>query len=334
VRLLRAEWSRLFARRFTRIMLVVVAALLGLIGTGVALSSERPGPAVVARAEQQASRVRADVAAERAACEATRASPPPTADAPGRRFPSDCSKIDPAQVRAEDFMPRVFSFRDEASELLMVLGALLAMLGFAVGASFVGAEWSSGGMTNLLLWQPRRLAVLGGKLAALVTGVTAVSAVFTAGWLAALYAIAGARGRIGTVTTGVAQSLALDAGRAWALALAAAVIGFCVASLGRHTAMALGLAVGWGLVLEIGLRIVLAIVEAAKPERYLASSYAAAWLGKGVRFTDFSSCRFVEGDCQPVEWGISMGTGGWAVLAATALAAFAAFAAMRRRDVT
>ena len=39
-----------------------------------------------------------------------------------------------------------------------------------IGASFVGAEWNSGGMMNLLLWRPQRLKVLSTKLAALLAG--------------------------------------------------------------------------------------------------------------------------------------------------------------------
>ena len=41
----------------------------------------------------------------------------------------------------------------------MPFAAILALVGFVIGASFVGAEWSTGGMMNLLLWRPKRLTV-------------------------------------------------------------------------------------------------------------------------------------------------------------------------------
>ena len=40
-----------------------------------------------------------------------------------------------------------------------------------LAASFVGAEWHAGTMGTLLTWEPRRLYVLGAKVAALTEGV-------------------------------------------------------------------------------------------------------------------------------------------------------------------
>ena len=57
--------------------------------------------------------------------------------------------------------------------MIVLFGGMLALFGFAVGASFVGAEWHSGGMMNLLLWRPRRLALLAQKLGALLLSVLA-----------------------------------------------------------------------------------------------------------------------------------------------------------------
>jgi len=57
-----------------------------------------------------------------------------------------------------------------SSRMVTTFAAVLALVAYIVGASFVGAEWSSGGMMNLLLWRPRRLQVLGTKLAVLRRG--------------------------------------------------------------------------------------------------------------------------------------------------------------------
>jgi ABC-2 type transport system permease protein len=333
VRLFRAEWSRLFARRFTRIMTVVVLVILALIGAGVAATSHRPDAAAFAQAKLQADEVRAEIARQREQCLAAQESNP---GAPGEKQPPpgfDCSQIDPAHVRDEDFLPHTFSFRREAPAYLLVLGGLLCLMAFAVGASFVGAEWSSGAMMNLLTWRPRRINVLLTKLVALLLGLTAVGVALTAAWLAALYAIAIIRGRTDELTAGAATSLALDAARVLALALAASVLGFALASLGRHTATALGLAIGWVLVMEAGLRVVLFNTQVARPERWFASSYISAWLAKKLTLTDFSACR-PGVECQGAEWSITMNQAALVLGILVLVGLVAAVLAMQRRDVT
>jgi ABC-2 type transport system permease protein len=338
VRLFRTEWSRLFARRFTSIMIVLVVVILGLVAVGVAASSQRPGPELVAKAKVQADRNREQIRQLRAECEAYQRDPNTAGEPPEmRRFPPDidCARaFDPGQVRDEDFLPHTFSFRAEAPNLVLVLAGLLALLSFAVGSSFVGAEWSSGSMMNLLTWRPRRVSVLLTKLAALLSGLLLVALVLAGAWAATLYAIARWRGRVGEVTAGSLTSLGLDNARAIGLALAAAVIGFAFASLGRHTATALGVVVAWALVLEIGLRIVLGIAEVSRVERWFLSSYAAAWLVKKATFADFSGCRFAEGPCEPTVWSLTMNQGALVLGSATLLVLVIAVLAMRRRDVT
>jgi hypothetical protein len=334
MRLFRAEWSRLFARRFTKIMIVVILAIMGLIGLGVLLSSHRPTPSVVAQAHTRAEEVRAQVRQQRADCEQEQRNP--SQGQTDKQFPPgfDCSEVSDSFVRDEDFMPHTFSFRAEAPTLFKVLGGLLALFGFAIGASFVGAEWSSGGMANLLLWRPRRIPVLLTKLLALLAGVTTVSVLFAGVWAGALYTISQTRGRLGPITAGSLQSLGLDGLRGLALGLVAAVAGFALASLGRHTAVAMGIAIGWILVTEVGLRIVLQIAEVTKPERWVLSTYVTAWLNKGLHLTDYTPCRFAQGSCEPIQWSVSSSQSAM-LLGGLALAGLTvAVVEMRRRDVT
>src|SRR5205814_9914393 len=51
--LFRAEWQRLFARRFTWIMLAVVGVLLVVIAAGQAVTSTKPSQAQVATAQAE-----------------------------------------------------------------------------------------------------------------------------------------------------------------------------------------------------------------------------------------------------------------------------------------
>lgn len=337
--LVRAEWKRFFARRFTRMMVVAVLVILGLIGLGVALSTQQPGPGVVAEAERRAAEERVNIADARRQCEAAQSGngSNQSSEKFGQLPPGEtCATIfRDDYATAENFMPHVFSFRDEAPTMLIAFGGVLALFAFAVGASFIGAEWSSGGIMNLLLWRPRRVPVLTGKLVTLLAAVTATWLVLAAGWVALLWGIAAFRGRLGTITSGVVQSMALTSLRTLALVLAAAAIGFGVASLGRNTSTALGLAVGYVVVLEIGTRIVLGIAEVIKPERWFLSSYAVAWLNKKVTFNEWRHCRYdTTGNCQSYDWTIDMAQAAPVFGAILVVVLGLAFLAFRQRDVT
>ncbi|GEM_PF-6574150 len=107
-----------------------------------------------------------------------------------------------------------------------------------------GGQMRLFGMMNLLLWRPKRLRVLATKLGTALAGVLTICADYLLVWTGAFWLIARYRGQLGELTPGVWQSLALTGARATALALAATAVGFALASIGRHTAMALGVAVG------------------------------------------------------------------------------------------
>lgn len=329
-----AEFRRLFARRFTRIMLILVLLVLGAIVVGVGASSHKHDAAALAAAQADVDRIVAQNQQEVQRCEAEQADPP-ASDA-SRQYPPDfdCSQIANWSPRAEDLLPYQFSLRDEAPQLIVVLGGLLALLGFALGASFVGAEWSSGGMTNLLLWRPRRVPTLLGKLTALLVGVGVLGVGYAAAFVAGLWEVARLRGTTGVLTSGVWQSLALGAGRSIALGLFLACVGFAVASLGRHTATALGVAVGYLVVFELGLRIVLEIVRVHRPERFFLSNYVFAWLAKAQWFYDFDNCDDATGACAPPHWAIHLNQGLLALGVLVALTLGAAIWSMRRRDIT
>jgi hypothetical protein len=341
MRLFRAELSRLAGRRFTKVMTGLVLLILLAIGIGFAATSHPHNAASRAAALAQIEQIRQSDLAERQACEAQQQGKSTALSPNGAMYPPgfDCAQIDswsPSEADVNNFEPHQFVFRSDAQDALSLLGFVLALLGFAVGASFVGAEWSTGGMMNLLLWRPRRLRVLFGKLAALLVGTLATGIVISVGWVVAMWAIASTRGDASRTTHGVLTSLALTDARALALMLAAAVLGFGVASVGRHTATALGAAVGYVVVLELGGRIVLQLVGVARPERFFLSNYAAAWLNKSQRYMDDSAChrQIGPGSCEPTRWMIHMNQGAviWAVLLAVVL--LLAFASMRRRDIT
>jgi hypothetical protein len=225
----------------------------------------------------------------------------------------------------DDFLPYQFSFRRQITGLLYLGALVLGLAGFILGASFVGAEWSSGGMTNLLLWRPRRDAVLAAKLAVVGAGVLALSVVFLSVWIGAFWLLGAVIGSVGGVSAGSVASAALLSLRITALTLFLALAGATLATIGRRTAAAMGAAMAYLLVFEVGTFIVFGLLRSGFSWRLRFSSYAAALIIKRVELPDAGT-----GQPYTVTWA-----GALVVLAVVGAAlTAAAFAVLRSRDVT
>ncbi len=305
MRLLRAELSRLFARRFTKVMLLALVLSLCVIGAVAAADTHKLTAADVREA-------RATAAQERATC---------------KQESSEANFCD--QISTDDYLPYTLDFRDQMPVLLVVYAGLLALLGYIVGASFVGVEASSGGLANLLLWRPQRTNVLFGKLTALLLGLAVSGVLIGAAWVAAVWTIARFRGDPGNLSQGFWISLGLDGARGLGLALLTSLAGAAIASLGRRTAAALGLMIGYLVVWEVGARIVMQALR-VQPDLYMLSSYANAFLDKRYEYWIGGDC-YTDTDCmRSIDWAW-----GLAVLGAVALVAvLVATVSFRRREVT
>jgi hypothetical protein len=318
-------------------MLAIVVLILAVIAVGMSISSHRNGPAEVAAAQEQArQQYEQSIAFQRqltAECQAAK----DRGEDVSNRFPPDCEFGSGPTLENFDpqwFMPYEFNFRTEFGILIMIFSGILALFAFIVGASFVGAEWSSGGMMNLLLWRPRRVPVLMTKLGVLLGGVFSVTLLLAAVWTTAFWLIGRYDGRSTPMTAGAWRSMAITGARGIGLVLLLGVVGFALASLGRHTAMALGVAVGVVVVSEIGLRIALQLMQIRMADRYLLSTYAIAWFDKKMTIFDYRSCEFALGECRPKELVITWQHSGVVFVAGAAAALALAIWAMRRRDVT
>lgn len=331
--LVRAERRRLFKRRFTRYMLVIGVLVLAAVAVGMWFSNTKVGPDQVAAAERRAQQdYQQSVVSYRQHCETVKRSS--GVDPREKEFCEDpAAGPQPEHFRAEWYLPATFDFKREFEPLITVFAGILALIAFVVGASFVGAEWHSGGMMNLLLWRPRRLRVLLTKLGVLLGGLLTVGLVIGAAWTAAFWAIASYRGTTAKMTPGTWESLALTGARGLGLVLAAAAIGFGIASFGRHTAMALGIAIGVGVVGYVGVGIALSIVQVRFFERWLWPTYLQAWMDKKYVIFDYRSCEFTPGGCEPKTIEITWQHSGLVLAVVTALVLGLAIWSMRRRDV-
>ncbi|MCX4469731.1 ABC-2 family transporter protein [Micromonospora sp. MW-13] len=337
--LYRTELRRLGKRRFTRWAALLGLLVLGAVLVGVFFTNQKIGPDQQAAAQRQAEQQYQEqvrwAEQERTVCEQAKASGQAQ---PEGRFPADCNMIEPPPPGSIDpqwFLPSTFDFRTLFGEMITTFTAIMAVIGFVVGASFVGAEWSSGGMMNLLLWRPRRLTVLLTKLAALLTGLVAVTVAAAAVWTAGFWLVGTLRGSTAKMTSGAWQSFGLTGLRGLVLIVVAATLGFALASLGRHTAMALGGAIGLAVVGQFGVGILLAMAGARFIEAWLLPTYALAWMQKKVTLEDWQSCNSVTyyGECKPDTLDLT-----WqhaSILLAVGLvgALGAALVTMRRRDI-
>ncbi|TCB95624.1 ABC transporter permease [Micromonospora zingiberis] len=335
--LIRAEAQRLAARRFVQLMVLLLLLAFAVTAATTLAGSHTPTSAELATAQQQATAERRDMEREHDRCLA-RDRGEAWAHEGNLYLPPDCSELDPAQrdrlpVTA-DYLTGVFTFTQQAESLLFFLVAFLLMFGFLVGASYIGADLNSGGVVNLLLWRPRRLTVLGAKLGTLLGAVLVLSVLASVAYLVTFWVIAHVAGYPGPTDAAFWAALAQLWGRGIGLVLLGTAVGFALATIGRHTAAALGAVVAYLVVWELGGRIVLQILEVARPDQLLLSSYVAAWIAKQVRFYDNSRCTDVYYSyCDStylLTWQPALGV----LLLLTAGLTAVAFALFRRRDLS
>jgi len=192
---------------------------------------------------------------------------------------------------------------------------ILVIVGWVLGASFIGAEWHAGTVTTLLTWEPRRARVVAAKIVAALVSIFVLSMVIQAalGGMLAFDAAtrgttAGADGAWLAETIGVALRAAL-------LATFGAGVGFGLAAVGRNTAAALGVGFGYVVIVEN-------IVRGVRPQwiDWLASENAGRFLlARPLEFP------FLERS--------TLGAGLY-LAAVTTLILFGAAVIFRARDVT
>jgi ABC-2 type transport system permease protein len=340
VNLFRAELIRFVTRRFIAVMIVVILGILAVSALSVAANSQPIGAAereiAAEQSRQDFNAAIGDMQSWYDLCVADVSSPAPTGQYGSTLADCEATKEKLASITpnpVDSYLPHQFRLRWELQDSIYVAAAVLAVFGFLVGASFVGAEWTSGGMTNLLLWHPRRIQVLAAKLGTALLGVLAVCAGYLAVWIGTLWTIAATRGDTSNATPGFWQSITLLCVRSAVLAMIGAAIGFALAMLGRHTAMALGVGLAYAMIVEIGTRIIFGLNSINFPERFQLATYVIAWLSKRVDLYDPGLCRYAFDTCEPKLYVIDLATSG-TVLGALVVAIVAAAALVfRRRDV-
>jgi hypothetical protein len=162
----------------------------------------------------------------------------------------------------------------------VAVGAAVALAGFALAATFIGAEWSSRNVVAWLFYEPRRLRLLAAKLLAITAAVLALSVFAQLVWALTARWLLSSRGlpvsSLGAEGAHFWSDLLAVQTRATLLVLPAVWLGFGLANQIRNTAAALGIAFVYFAVLE---NVIRAINPALQP--YLFTTSVGAWVTRG-----------------------------------------------------
>ena len=179
---------------------------------------------------------------------------------------------------------RYLAYRNLPIALLGVTIAAAAV-GFLMGASSGGAEWSSRSMTLQLLFEPRRLRLLAVKWLGLTISITVLALLSMVFALALGAVTARARGSwdakyldLPDTDGSFAQILTLMGLRGLVLIAITSTIGYAIAMLVRNTGASLGVAFVYFVVVENAVRFALFKYGT---EPYMLSTNSLAFLFPG-----------------------------------------------------
>ena len=321
LRLVGAELARLRSRRLTLAAALLVLAAVGLFQLAVNAEVSPPSAADVTEQRQYYEQAHTEWEQTHVAQEKD------CLDSGGSQ--EDCVWPEPTP---EDYSLTASTFADVAPPAVQLSAYVTLLASFLVGASFVGAEYSTGSLANWLTFVPQRLKVYGSKLVAVALGsaVGGTLASFLMLGLVALITRAHGGGLVG-----LGESAA-TAGRAVPVAVLAGVAGFTFALLTRHTVAALGIALGY-LVLSAVLGTLASNAEGPLGwlPPWLPENNLAAFLEHGTTYQQYVETVTAEGTSgDSIEKHVSFGHSAayWAVLLVVAVVSGALV--FRRRDVT
>lgn len=233
-----------------------------------------------------------------------------------------CDHMEPTLA---NFLPKNPDFASDTARLLSTVTPLYVLLPAVLAVSFVAAEFSTGAIGNWLTFAPRRTRVLVSKLAAAAVATipyvaVGLGIVIGGSWL--IYAHFG-------VTDGGWGHIGAASGRILALSVVVAMVGAALGTLVRHTAAALGVVLGWAVLVE---GILVNVVNGLKPWSLVTN--IAAWADGGTEYWVNKCTSSPTGqECTSIAHQVSQTHGALFLGAGAAVLVVAALLVFRRRDV-
>ena len=325
--LVKAELHRFRARRFIQVL-----AGIGVLGWAAAIiiglfSFGTPTEADYAAAQAQVDRIIQENETYRQEC-----LDDPPSDAPeGVPAEEVCGPpLTEADIGGvESFLGKApFDLAASGTVGAVAFAGLASALAFVVGATWIGAEWSTRSIVALLFWAPRRMRVMGTKFGVLVAGATVFGIAAQVGWLIMAGILDAAVGTDAPLPDDFWSSLLQTQARGVLLVVLAAVLGFGLTSIVRNTGAALGIAFVYVVVIQL-------ILGNAKPSWspwLLGTNAAGLVMDGGVRLTFWDKVDYSADKLgQPVEYYLgNLQSGIFLTVVAVALVAIGSVLFARR----
>ncbi|MGN6251075.1 MAG: ABC transporter permease subunit [Marmoricola sp.] len=320
-RLLRAETTRLLARRTVAAVLLLAALLVAVVAARL-IYETRPASlseVATARAQAQVETSAGGTAAELRACRQD-----PVGFLGPKATPPDCRRA--FSPRTSDFLPRHplnidrLLDNDGARVALLVVAALVIC-----AATYAGADWRTGSIRTQLLHEPRRWRVWSAKAVVVTVFCALVCAVLLTAFWAALFLAADHRG---LDTGGLLGTTVWHVLRAVALAAGAGLGGYALTMLFRSSLATLALLFAY----VAGGEVLINLVPVAGGARWTANANLFGWLADRYTYVDPAvGCRAFS-NCDATR-SLDQLQAAWFLLALLAVAVVASVLAFRRRDV-
>ena len=270
--LLRSELHRFRSRRFIQVVLVL--AVVGwIVVTCIALTQYgNPGADEIARAEQQIDSELALNQEYREQCLEEAATAPGTT--PEQFCGPEMSRSDFELAWYLDTAP--FDFAASGFDGALTFAGIGAVVAALVGATWIGAEWSTRSLVALLFWVPRRMQVMAAKLVVLVGAAALIGVVAQVGWLGMSGILRTFVGLDADLPDGFWSDLLQTQARGVLLTVIAALLAFGLTNLVRNTGAALGIGFVYLVIVET-------LVRAIRPmwQQWLLSSNALGLVQNG-----------------------------------------------------
>lgn len=326
--LLAAELHRMTARRFVR-LLVVLGTLGYLVALVIATTQfSKPTQAILDDARAKQAQVLADSEAGRQQCLTNPPSPLPPGVSSAEEL---CGPpLTAESIPLDQFLGKSpFDLATDYTTGAVGVAAGTAAVMFLIGATYVGAEWSTKTMTALLFWEPRRLKVVSTKAAVVAVTAAVLAVLAQLVWGGAARFLAATRGSTDVPDGWLGDVLGVQA-RGVLLVVLVALLGFGLANLIRNTGAALGVAFVWFAVLEN-------LVRAVRPawQQWLISDNVGALVSPGgLRYGYPGTSVDANGNVKDfVEVHLSNLHGGLVLGAVTAAVLVVGTVLFRRRDL-
>jgi hypothetical protein len=249
--LLRSELHRFRSRRFIRVVLAV-GLLCWIAATVIALTQfGNPNDDDLARAEQRISQELETSEQFRQQC----------LDNPGPLLQGVSAEdacgpeMTRADMRLEWYLDKVpFDFVSTGPDGALAFAGVASVIAALIGATWIGAEWSSRSLVALLFWVPRRLQVMAAKVVVLLAASALLGVVAQAGWLGMSGILRAVAGRDQAIPDGFWTDLLQTQARGVLLTVIAALLAFGLTNLVRNTGAALGIAFVYLVIVENAVR--------------------------------------------------------------------------------